>query len=108
MGREVGITERQLRELGEYQTSDAFNDEDRLAIDLAVAMAQTPTDIPEELKQRLRERFSEAQVVELASAIAWEHYRSRFNRVFGVRSSGFSEGAYCAMPERPSLADQRR
>jgi hypothetical protein len=39
--------------------------------------------------------------VELAAAIAWENYRARFNRVFGVRPLGFSgEGAFCALPER--------
>jgi hypothetical protein len=42
--------------------------------------------------------------VELAASIAWENYRARFNRVFGVRSSGFSEGAFCALPERREAA----
>jgi len=69
-------------------------------LDLAVKMAETPTDIPEELQKRLRDRFDEAQLVELASAIAWEHYRARFNRVFGVSPAGFSEGSYCVLPER--------
>jgi alkylhydroperoxidase family enzyme len=31
----------------------------------------------------LRRHFNEAQLVELATAIAWENYRGRFNRVFG-------------------------
>ena len=73
-----------------------------MVLDLAVAMAKTPTDVPVELTARLRKHFSEAQLVELAAAIAWEHYRARFNRVFGVQSSGFSEGAVCAVPERHS------
>ena len=49
---------------------------------------------------KLRQRFDEAQLVELVAAIAWENYRARFNRVFGVRSLGFCEGAFCALPER--------
>ena len=68
-------------------------------LDLAVAMARTPADIPAELTARLREHFDEAQLVELAAALAWENYRARFNRVFGVRSAGFSEGAFCVLPE---------
>jgi alkylhydroperoxidase family enzyme len=96
----MGVTERQLRELHQYGTSDAFDDPERAALDLAVAMAKTPADIPGELTERLRRHFDEAQLVELAAAIAWEHYRARFNRVFGVRSSGFSDGAFCALPER--------
>jgi alkylhydroperoxidase family enzyme len=93
------VTEQQLQELSRYETSPAFNEEERLVIDLTVAMAQTPTDIPRELMDRLRQRFSEPQLVELATSIAFEHYRARFNRVFGVQPSGFSEGAFCAMPE---------
>ena len=63
-------------------------------------MGQTPTTIPPDLLERLRKQFDEAQLVELAAAIAWEHYRARFNRVFGIQSSGFSEGAFCVLPER--------
>ena len=68
-------------------------------LDLAVAMAKTPAEIPNGLMERLRARFDEAQLVELAAVIAWENYRARFNRVFGVQSSGFSHGAFCALPE---------
>jgi len=96
----MGVTEQQLLELGRYETSDAFDDLERAVLDLAVAMAKTPTEIPSELKERLRAHFTEAQLVELTAAIAWEHYRARFNRVFGVQSSGFSEGASCALPEK--------
>ncbi len=69
-------------------------------LDLAVAMAKTPTDVPPDLVARLRQHFDEAALVELTAAIAWEHYRARFNRVFGVRPAGFSEGAFCALPHR--------
>lgn len=96
----MGVTEQQLLELSQYQTSGVFDDLERAALDLAVAMARTPTDIPSELTQRLRKDLDEAQLVELAATIAWENYQARFNRVFGVRSSGFSEGAFCAMPEK--------
>jgi alkylhydroperoxidase family enzyme len=100
----MGVTEQQLRDIGQYETSEAFDDVERTALDLAVAMAKTPTDIPGELTERLRQRFDEAQLVELAAAIAWEHFRARFNRVFGVRPAGFSGGAFCVLPERPVAA----
>ncbi|PYU12949.1 MAG: carboxymuconolactone decarboxylase family protein, partial [Acidobacteria bacterium] len=35
-------------------------------------MTQTPVDVPEKLFLRLTEEFSEAQLVELTAAIAWE------------------------------------
>ena len=100
MGRAAGVSEAQLLDLPRYATSAAFDPTERLVLDLAVAMAQTPTDVSDELRLRLREHFDEAQLVELAAAIAWEHYRARFNRVFGVPPAGFSEGALCVLPER--------
>jgi len=96
----MGVTEQQLMELSRYESSEAFDRLERAALDLAVTMAKTPTDIPSELTERLRGHFDEAQLVELAATIAWENYQARFNRVFGVRSSGFSEGAFCPLPEK--------
>ncbi len=100
MGRELGVAEEQLRDLPSYRESPAFSEEERLVLDLAVEMSKTPVHPPPELLERLRRNFDEGQLVELAAAISWENYRSRFNRVFGVRPVGFSEGNFCALPER--------
>ncbi|MGH3319904.1 MAG: carboxymuconolactone decarboxylase family protein [Streptosporangiaceae bacterium] len=99
MSREHGVSERQLADLSQYRESDAFSADERLVLDLAVEMAKTPTDVPEDLLARLRERFTETQLVELAATVAWENYRARFNRVFGVGPVGFSSGGFCAVPE---------
>jgi alkylhydroperoxidase family enzyme len=96
----MGVTERQLQEIGRYRESSAFSADERLVLDLAVEMSKTPVDVPAEVLARVRARFSEAELVELAAAIAWEGYRARFNRVFGVSAVGFSEGAACALAER--------
>jgi hypothetical protein len=40
-----------------------------------------------------------ALMVELTAAIAWENFRARFNHAMGLGAQGFSEGAYCALPE---------
>lgn len=96
----MGIHEAQLMDLARYETSDAFDADERLVLDLAVAMAKTPADVSDALRDRLRTRFNEAELVELSAAIAWEHYRARFNRVFGVAPAGFSEGAFCVLPQR--------
>ncbi len=100
MGRELSVTEEQLRDLPRYRESPAFSEEERLAIDLAVEMAKIPVEPPPELMNQLLLYFDETQLVELTAAISWENYRSRFNRVFGVRPVGFCEGAFCALPER--------
>ena len=95
----MGITERQLSELSSYETSDAFDDTERLVLDLAVAMSETPAEVSDELRTRLLSQFSKAQLMELVSAIAWENHRARVNKALGVRAAGFSDGAFCALPE---------
>ena len=69
-------------------------------LELATALTHTPSDVPDELFAKLRSAFSERELVELSSAIAWENYRARFNRTFAVEAEGFSEGQFCPMPER--------
>lgn len=67
-------------------------------LEYADAMTQTPVEVSHALFARLRERLSEAQLVELTSAIAWENYRARFDHAFGIEGENFTEGAVCAVP----------
>ena len=69
-------------------------------LDYSVAMTQTPVDVPDEVFDGLRQHFNEPQMVELTAMIAWENYRARFNHAFGIEAQGFSENAYCPLPER--------
>jgi alkylhydroperoxidase family enzyme len=64
-----------------------------------VALTRTPAAVDDRLFGELRTAFSEAQLVELTTAIAWENYRARFNRTFAIGSEGFSQGAFCPLPE---------
>jgi 4-carboxymuconolactone decarboxylase len=100
VSRAAGITEEQLRDLPVYGSSAAFSPLERVVIEYAAEMTKTPVDVPDELFAQLRRHFSEAQLVELTATIAWENYRARFDHAFGIESQGFSEGAYCALPER--------
>lgn len=100
MGREAGITEDELAALSRYRDSHLFSELDKLALDLAVAMTGTPAEVPVELRAALLEHLSPGQLAELAATIAWENHRARLNRAFGVRAAGFSDGAFCALPER--------
>ena len=66
-----------------------FSDIEKLVIELADAMANTPSNISDDLYARLRETFSEEQLLQLSAQIAFENYRARLNRVFDVGSDGF-------------------
>ncbi len=98
------MSEAQLRDLPRYQASAAFAPLEKLVLDYAVAMTNTPVEVPDALFARLREHFADAELVELTAAIAWENYRARFDHAFGIEAQGFSEGAYCPLPERSAGA----
>ncbi len=99
VGRQAGVTEAQLRDLPVYKESTAFSVLERLVIEYAVEMTKTPVDVPDALFEALRQHFSAAQLVELTAAIGWENYRARFDHAFGIDAQGFSEGAFCVLPE---------
>src|SRR2546423_1440897 len=96
----MGVTEDELADLARYQTSDRFSDVDKLVLDLAVAMCSTPADVPDSLRAALLDHFTPGQLTEVAATIAWENHRARLNRALGVRPAGFSDGAYCVLPQR--------
>lgn len=95
MGRGEGVGERQLADLAAFEGSPAFTELEKRVLRYAVALTQTPAEVPEELFNSLREHFNPQQMVELTSAIAWENFRARFNRGFGIEAEGFTEGAVC-------------
>ncbi len=89
-----------MHDLAKFESSEAFTTKEKLALRLTVALTRTPANVGDQLFAELRDVFSEQQLVELATAIAWENYRARFNRTFGILAEGFSEGAYCPLPEK--------
>src|SRR3954447_10084285 len=99
VSREIGITDAELGDLARWRDSDLFDEVDKLAIELAEAMTRTPADVSDDLRQRLQRHLSDAQITELAATIAWENHRARLNRALGVREMGFSDGAFCVLPE---------
>ena len=83
-----------------YRGSALFSETEKLVLEYADAMTQTPVEVADGLFAKLREKFSEAQLVELTATLAWENYRARFDHAFGVEAEGFAEGSYCAVPVR--------
>lgn len=101
VSRQLGVSDEELAALPNYQDSPLFSDTDRLVLDLATAMSRTPVDVSDELRARLTATFTRGQLAALCANIAWENNRARLNRALGVRAMGFSDGAYCVVPERP-------
>jgi alkylhydroperoxidase family enzyme len=112
VGRGEGGRAQQLADVAAFEGSPAFSALDKWV--LRYAVARTPADVPAALFNSLREYFTPQQLVELTAALAWEHFRARFNRGFGIEAEGFTEGAACpvhgAVPAAPDggASDCRR
>jgi len=104
VGRGEGISERQLTDLADFEASPAFTEVEKRVLRYAAALTRTPAEVSAELFNSLREHFSPRQMVELATAIAWENFRARFNRGFGIEAEGFSDGAVCPVHVRAGAA----
>ncbi len=85
VGRKAGLSDEKLKAVPGADFS-VFTDVERLVIELADAMASTPSNISDELFARLRAQFSEEQLLELGAHLAFENFRARLNRVFDVGS----------------------
>jgi 4-carboxymuconolactone decarboxylase len=99
VGRKQGITEQQLHDLTQFESSPHFDDREKTVLRLATALTRTPADVSDELYAALRTHFSERQLVELTAVICWENDRARFNRTFAIAAEGFSKGQFCPLPE---------
>ena len=85
MGRKAGLNDDKLHALLSDNRAP-FNDTERLVIELADAMTETPANVSDDLYARLRSQFSEEQLMQLGAQIASEAYRARWNRIFNVES----------------------
>ncbi len=108
LSRKAGVAEEQLRSLHAYRDSPAFSPQERLVLEYAEEMCQTPVSISDELFARLAEQFTEEQIIELTTAIAIENFRARFNTAMDITPAGFTEGQYCAVPQSVAAQEAER
>ena len=93
-----GLDVDRLKNIADFETSDAFSDEDREVIRYADAVTATPTTVTDEQVAALVERYGHAGVVELTYQISLENQRARFNHSFGITDQGFGSGDTCRVP----------
>lgn len=92
MGRNAGLSDEKLL-AARGSDLGVFNDTESLVIELADAMAETPSNISDDLYSRLRTQFSEDQLMYLSAQIAFENFRARLNRVFNMGSDDLYQPA---------------
>lgn len=84
-----------LRAVAAWRDSPVFSETERLALEMAERMTITGQKVDDALFGRLKAHFTEAQIVELAAAVALENFRSKLNPALGVEAQGF-----CLLPDR--------
>jgi alkylhydroperoxidase family enzyme len=93
--REGDQGEAKLAEVTRWRDSELFTEPERVALEYAERMTRTGERVDDVLSERLQRHYSEAQIVELTAAIAFENFRSKFNPALGVEAQGF-----CLVPQR--------
>jgi len=93
--REGDQGEEKLGEVTRWRDSGLFSAGECLALEYAERMTITDQGVDDAFFARLRQHYSEAQIVELIAAIAFENFRSKFNPPLGVDAQGF-----CLIPQR--------
>ena len=85
--------EAKLRAVTGWRDSGLFAEPERVALEYAERMTITGQSVDHALFARLKAHYSEAQIVELTAAIAFENFRSKFNPPLGIEAQGF-----CPLP----------
>ena len=87
--------EAKLSEVATWRDSRLFSEAERVALEYAERVTITDQQVDDSFFARLKQHYTEAQIVELTAAIAFENYRSKFNPSLGVEAQGF-----CTIPRR--------
>jgi len=98
--REKEITEDEylvLQGRKPLEEVDSFSDRERLAMQYAKLVSQTPLQFPAEFFEEIKAVFSEREIVILASTAAQVNYWARLIQALGIPPAGFSE--HCELPE---------
>lgn len=86
MSSELGVEEQKIRAVCRYESSTLFDKKEKVALRYADAITYSDQDVDDELFEAVRAHFSEDEIVELTTYIAWENCSSKFNRALRIES----------------------
>lgn len=75
----VGMDDAKLEAVTEYRTSPLYTEAERVALDFAVAAASQPNGVTDELFEKMKKHWTDAQIVEIAGAVALNGFLNRWN-----------------------------
>lgn len=91
-----GMDPAKIRGVAQWRQSPLFDERERAVLEYTESATATPVSVTADTVENLRRFLSEAEIVELASWVALENFRSRFNGGLGLKSQGFSDS--CQVP----------
>jgi uncharacterized peroxidase-related enzyme len=80
----LGVDEKKLAAVWEYQSSPLFTVAERVALDFAVAASVVPNEVTDASFEDLRKHWSEEQIVEIVATIAMFGFLNRWNDTMGT------------------------
>jgi alkylhydroperoxidase family enzyme len=89
------VGDEKLAAVTAWRDNPLFSEAEGIALEYAERVTYTDRQPDDALFARLKQHYTEAQIVELTAAIAFENFRSKFNPSLGVGAQGF-----CLIPQR--------
>ena len=80
----AGITATQLEAIGSYQSSDAFDDQEKAVLSYAEQLT-TQARVDTTIVTKLKEFLNDKQLVSLAGAVALANFTNRFNHGLDIQ-----------------------
>ena len=80
------MKDEKILALSKYDTSSLFDEKERVALKYADAITFSDQDVDDALFESVKSQFSDDEIVELTTLIAWENCSSKFNRALRVDS----------------------
>jgi len=80
----LGVDDAKIEAVVDYKTSPLFTEAERVALDFAIAAASQPNAVTDEQFDRMKKHWSEAQIVEIAAAVALNGFLNRWNDTMAV------------------------
>jgi uncharacterized peroxidase-related enzyme len=75
----VGVEAERVAAVWEFETSALFDDAERVALRLALAMGQSPNGVGPEHFAALREHYDDEQIIEMVAAVCLFGFWNRWN-----------------------------
>lgn len=74
-----GVSEEKLDALWEYNQSDLYTEQERVALDFALAAGSVPNEVDEPLMVAMRAHWTDNEILELLGAISLYGFLNRWN-----------------------------